>query len=430
MPYLGPGFLLSASIVGSGELIATTALGAKVGFIALWAILLSCVIKVALQLQFGRHTILTGQTALDAFNELRGPKWGRLSWSLWLWLSIQPIKVLQVGGIIGGLAILLNLVFPGVSIGVWCWLAVLSVALPVSLNRYAFIERFSLVLLAGFTVMTLASVVALQWTKYSISASDVLSGLQGGMPAGAVLVLFGAFGLTGVGGDEVMQYTYWLLEKGYASYTGEAKPSDPAWQRRARGWIRVMYADALLSMVAYTIVTTAFYLLGAAVLNRQGLEPQGPEVISTLATMYTDSLGPWARGLFLFGAFIVLFSTLFSALAAWTRIFGDATGQLGWTNFHDNASRRRTIAVLAWFFPITWALVFLKYDEPVMMVILGGVATSALVLLVAFAAITFRRAEEIAEVRPGKLYDLALWVSVVSIFAFAVFGLSKAFGKL
>jgi Mn2+/Fe2+ NRAMP family transporter len=38
--FLGPGFILSASIVGSGELIATTALGAKAGFTAFWVIIL------------------------------------------------------------------------------------------------------------------------------------------------------------------------------------------------------------------------------------------------------------------------------------------------------------------------------------------------------------------------------------------------------
>jgi manganese transport protein len=34
LKFLGPGFILSASIVGSGELIATTTLGAKAGFTA------------------------------------------------------------------------------------------------------------------------------------------------------------------------------------------------------------------------------------------------------------------------------------------------------------------------------------------------------------------------------------------------------------
>ncbi|MBN8733343.1 MAG: hypothetical protein J0L64_22605, partial [Acidobacteria bacterium] len=38
---IGPGMILAASIVGSGELIATTTLGAEVGYVCLWVILLS-----------------------------------------------------------------------------------------------------------------------------------------------------------------------------------------------------------------------------------------------------------------------------------------------------------------------------------------------------------------------------------------------------
>ncbi|MFH1741156.1 MAG: divalent metal cation transporter, partial [bacterium] len=40
--YIGPGFILSAALVGSGELIVTTALGAKAGYVLLWFILFSC----------------------------------------------------------------------------------------------------------------------------------------------------------------------------------------------------------------------------------------------------------------------------------------------------------------------------------------------------------------------------------------------------
>ena len=65
--YLGPGLILSASIVGSGELIATTTLGAKAGFVTLWVILVSCIIKVALQLEFGRHVINTGESNFAFF---------------------------------------------------------------------------------------------------------------------------------------------------------------------------------------------------------------------------------------------------------------------------------------------------------------------------------------------------------------------------
>jgi Mn2+/Fe2+ NRAMP family transporter len=45
LAYLGPGLIISANIVGSGELIVTTQLGAKAGFTLLWFIVFSCLIK-------------------------------------------------------------------------------------------------------------------------------------------------------------------------------------------------------------------------------------------------------------------------------------------------------------------------------------------------------------------------------------------------
>ena len=51
MRYFGPGLILSASIVGSGELIATTALGAQAGFVLLWLVIVSTLVKVAVQIE-------------------------------------------------------------------------------------------------------------------------------------------------------------------------------------------------------------------------------------------------------------------------------------------------------------------------------------------------------------------------------------------
>lgn len=426
--YCGPGFILSASIVGSGELIATTTLGAEVGFVTLWLILFSCLVKVALQLEFGRHTIQSGETAMTALNSLPGPRLGRAHWTIWFWIVLQPIKVLQVGGIIGGLAILLNIVFPRVSIPAWCWISAVAVALLVFKERYQFIERLSLGLLMAFSLTSLVSVVSLEWTPYAFGWNEIGSGLQFHLPQdkGALIFVFGAFGLTGVGGDEIMQYTYWLLEKGYASFVGPYREGDSAWTQRARGWTRVMYFDALLSMVAYTLVTATFYVLGAAVLHRRGEVPEGYALIETLATMYTESLGPWARTVFLVGAFAVLFSTLFSALAAWTRIDSDALGKVGLLNFNDPASRRRWIAGLAWFFPLAWATVFLWHKQPVMMVMLGGLATAAILLIVVLAAVHFHLRRSVPGLEPGPIYRIAFWLSSTSILTLAAFGIYRA----
>ncbi len=433
---LGPGLVLTASIVGSGELIATTRLGAEAGYVALWVILVSCAVKVALQLQFGRHAIQTGETALAAFNRMPGLRIRGVHWTLWFWLLVQPVKILQVGGIVGGVALLMDQVLPGIfgegfSIGfyhvtpvaIWCLIAAVVTSLLVSSERYRMIERLCIVLVVSFTITTLISVVSLQWTDYAVTGSQLASGLTFQFPAESAILfaVVGAFGLTGVGGDEVMQYTYWLIEKGYAAKTGPRDPADPRWAARARQWIATMYFDALVSMVVYSTVTAAFYVLGAAVLNARGEVPGDKQLVEVLAHMYTESLGPWAHWVFLIGAFFVLYSTLFSALAAWTRMFSDAAGVFGLIDFSNLATRRRAIVFFAWFFPLAWAGVFLFFKSPSSMVLIGGVGTALLLVIVMIGAVHFRYRRTVPEIAPTRAFDIALWLSIAAISAFLVY---------
>lgn len=419
--YLGPGFILSAAIVGSGELIATTALGATAGFVMFWIILLSCLVKVALQLEFGKNAIYTGTFMMHNFNRLPGLRLGKTHWSIWLWLSLQGLKLLQVGGIVGGVAIVLNMAWPGISVNVWAIASVLITSFLVYRGHYGPVEKGSLVMIILFTAVILISLALLQGTQYAIHWEQVKSGLQFSLPAGMVAIAFGAFGITGVGGDEIMYYNYWCIEKGYATYTG---PNDgtPEWDARAKGWFKVMYLDALLSMVVYTIVTAAFYLLGAAVLHSSGSVPEGYQMIEVLSKIFTETLGPRAKNLFLVGAFFVLYSTLFTATASWARVWGDAFGELGWMGFDTAERQRKTIAILSWVLPAVWCILFLFLQSPVMMVILGGIATSVLLLLVVYVSLVFRYRELPKSLVPSVTYDVFFWVSVVSILMVSGYG--------
>src|SRR5918998_6959680 len=85
---IGPGMVLAASIVGSGELIATTTLGAQAGYTALWVVLLSCAIKPVIQAELGRYTIATGISGLEAVNQLPGPRVRRINWVVWAWAAM------------------------------------------------------------------------------------------------------------------------------------------------------------------------------------------------------------------------------------------------------------------------------------------------------------------------------------------------------
>ncbi|CAN5159369.1 Nramp family divalent metal transporter [soil metagenome] len=427
--FLGPGFVLSASIVGSGELIATTVLGAQAGFVTLWVILVSCLVKVTVQLEFGKHAINTGETTMEAFNRLPGPRFGkaRTHWTIWGWLIIMIVKLAQVGAIVGTVAVIAQMVVPALPLWAWVFLTAVTVSLLVFRGYYSFIEGSTLIMTGLFTVFTLASVVALQFTPLAFSFDDVVGGLRFHLPPELVFVAAAAFGLTGVGGDEIMAYTYWLIEKGYASHVGP-RDGSKAWERRAKGWIRVMYFDALLSMCVYTIVTAAFYVLGATVLYARGEIPEGSGLVAALANMYTDTLGPWAETVFLAGAFVVLFSTLFAALAAWTRMFSDAFAKLGWFDYSDQKQRRRAIAIFSWFFPMAWGVAYLTFEAPQAMIKFGGVATSIILVVVVFAALHFRYRRLEPRLKPTAAYDAALWVSAVAIVAIGLYGVVAVLG--
>jgi manganese transport protein len=417
--FLGPGFILSASIVGSGELIATTILGAKAGFIALWIIIVSCLAKVTVQLEFGKHAVLTGERCMQAFSQMPGPR----RWAVWTLFLLIGLKIVQLGGMLGGAVVILHMLMPGIPITVWALVCALSVGTMIYSGRYSIIEKVSLFMIVMFTLLTLTSLFSLQYTDYGFSLLSVLELQQFNLPTNVVPYAIGAFGITGVASDEIIAYNYWCLEKGYAAYTGPRDDS-PEWKRRADGWIKVMFLDATVAMIIYTVVTIAFYLLGAAVLHGKGDVPHGNEVIETLAVIYTASLGPGIKVAYLVGGFFVLYSSLFATLGAWTRIFPDIFGQLGWFEFNDLQKRRRVIAYLSWIFPVLWVAMYLFIELPVMMVLFGGLVGSFMLFIVILGALHFKYGRR--QLLPsGLVYTVAFWISVASIFLVGIYGISE-----
>ncbi len=148
MSYLGPSMILSASIVGSGELIMTTTLGAKAGFVALWVIIASCLVKVCVQFEFGKHAICSGETTMQSLNVLPGPIAVRVRWSIWMWLLVQVVIFFQYGGIVEGVGQALNIGLPQLPVWFWAAAAGLTTAVLLSVGRYRLIQNLSIFLMA------------------------------------------------------------------------------------------------------------------------------------------------------------------------------------------------------------------------------------------------------------------------------------------
>jgi Mn2+/Fe2+ NRAMP family transporter len=71
-----PGIFLFGFTVGTGSVTAMAKAGADYGMTLLWTILLSCAITFLLIDQFGRFTLVTGETALHAFRRHMHPAVG------------------------------------------------------------------------------------------------------------------------------------------------------------------------------------------------------------------------------------------------------------------------------------------------------------------------------------------------------------------
>lgn len=566
---LGPGLIVAGSIVGSGELIATTVTGAKAGFWLLWLILIGCVIKVLVQVELGRYSLVTGKTAMDGFDDVPGPRIkNHGNWLIWYWFIMFVASIAQLGGIAGGVGQALSISVPltqygkdfnafaesetktivgATSIGdfaiyldesdsdveidfreqyfvpmleaqvkireqheenfdrdpleeflefskserfspllyelhqlstkstalskeikdevdadsksklenqlnelnkkkntivakypsleehvdafeqlnkpmndpmddeIWAAIVIVITIVLLVIGRFTLIQNFSTGLVALFTLITVVNIVLLQSNvEWGFSLNDVLSGLQFRLPPGAdngVSIALMTFGIIGVGASELVMYPYWCQEKGYGRYVGPNDGSEE-WISRAKGWMRVMRWDAWCSMLVYTFSTVAFYLLGASILWRTGLTPEGNDTIRYLAVMYEPVFGPIAQGVFLFGAIAVLYSTIFVSFAAHARTFSDALRVIG---FAKRESYRKLIVFFSAFFPVCSILIYIFYPRPVELVLISGLMQALMLPMLAGASIFYRYYRIDKRLQPGMLWDVFLWISAIGM---------------
>jgi Mn2+/Fe2+ NRAMP family transporter len=458
---LGPGLIIAGSVVGSGELIATTVAGAEAGFFLLWVILIGCFIKVFVQLEIGKFTILTGKTTLGNLGQLKGWKPAGLHWIAWAAMLVFLGSIGQMGGIIGGVGQAVALAVPlteegrayneasdaqvrarladvdgiqvlgsttvpeempesGPDIYIWAFIISVVTAAILFFGRYRFVEKTVTILVVGFTLMSLVNFVFLQKNPiWSVSMADFVQGLKFQLPPKVeglypLATALAAFGIIGMAAGELIFYPYWCLEKGYAKFVGK-REDNYAWEKRAHGWIKVMKYDAWGAMVIYTISTVVFYLLGAAILGRADLHPEGLDMIRTLSAMYEPVFGSWAVGLFLCGAIVVLYSTFFVNNASSAYVWADAIFRIRRKKgkVKNRYSLHKVFCVLL---PLLSFVLYCLVPKPKGWIIFAGMMQTLMLPLLGYAAIRFRFEVGGRAFRTRKLGDTMIFVSAFALF--------------
>ncbi len=408
--YLGPSVVISGAIVGSGEMILTSGLGAAAGFVMLWWVLLSCWIKSLIQAELARYTLVSGDTYVRAINRLpfriRIGR-GHVSFAVAISLIALVPSLVGLGGVIGGAGQALTLLAPAVPSTLAAGLlAAITIAVLIT-GSYRILENVMLVLVMIFTGATLVCAILMQGTEFAVTRAELASGFTFSFPPELIVAAMAVYGFTGVNSLEISAYQYWCVEKGYPNFIGRSDA--PGWETRARGWIKVMQTDVWVTLALLTCATVPFYMLGAGVLKKLGKEPDGLETLSMLSEMFTQTLGPWSLWLFGIGAFCILFSTMISAVAGGARYIPDYIMELGYLKRRNLAARRFWIRAYCTVGPIFCLTVYMWIQNPRLLITISALVAGLLLPIQSGAVLWLQKKRMDPRIRPGRGIRAGIW---------------------
>ena len=423
LKFIGPSVVVTGSVVGSGSIVMTPLLGAAAGFMLLWWLLLSMWSKPIIQAEIARYIVVSKKTFLEAFADMPGFKTtiqGKTtSWLVWfMFIGVIP-SIAGMGGLAGAVAEAGNTMFPFLTVEIWVVISCLVTWMLLYFGSYKSLERTLLAMVLFFSFMTMIIAIAMQSTDYQVSVAQVSSGLSFSFPSGYLPLALAVFGFTGISYGEIMAYTYWCLEKGYAENSGNNV-------EETKHWIKTMQTDVWVTVFFITLGTLPFFFLGAGVLYnvpelQQALATSSfwdIDVISSLQNMFSLVLGGWAKWLFIVLAFFVLFSTLLSGTAAFTRTISDYLISMGLVKEQAN-TRKKLIKLIAFLIPFLSGLFYFVLPNPFTLLLIAGIWAAMGLPIVNIGALYLVNKLE-PELQPKITTKFILWASLVLQLSMAV----------
>jgi len=275
----GPGLIVAATGIGSGDVVSATVGGARYGVVLLWAIVVGAFFKFVLTEGIARWQLATGLTVVEGWAEYL-PRWVQLYFGAYLlfWTVAVSAALTNATGL--GIA---NLTGGAIS---QPWGAVLHSLIGftfVWLGGYSSFEKLmkTLVGVMGFSILVCAALTLNEpWTALEGLAIPTIPAGSGGY----VLSLIGGIG----GSITMLSYNYWMREE---------QMRGAGFLRYVRGDVAIAYVfTALFGMAVMLIAHRAFFLAGTTITDSQAV-PKMAQMLGTILGafgVYAYSVGFWA----------------------------------------------------------------------------------------------------------------------------------------
>lgn len=279
----GPGFVVAATGVGAGDLIAATVVGQKYGLAVLWVVALGALFKGVLNEGVSRWQLATGTTLIEGWTQ-RLPRWVGYYFVgyLVLWSFLVAAALASACGVAA------KALWPTSPLSTVGWSALHATVGYTLVRRWGYrgFERIMSVLMAVMFVAVLLCAALLP-----AGFAEILRGLLWPtVPAGSVPLLLSVMG--GVGGSvTLLCYGYWIREK---QWSGRAAHRRTLW-------------DLSVSYILTGFFGIAMVIIAAAA---KPADASGNALVLALAAQLEAMLGLTGKWIFLIGFWSAVFTSL------------------------------------------------------------------------------------------------------------------------
>jgi Mn2+/Fe2+ NRAMP family transporter len=299
----GPGLVVAATGIGSGDVVSATVGGARYGVVLLWAIVAGAFFKFVLTEGIARWQLATGKTALEGWAD-HLPPW--VKWYFGAYLLVWTVAVSAALTNATGLGI--SNLTGGAIPQSWGAVAHSLVGFGfVWLGGYANFEKLMKLLVGvmGFSILICAA----------LTFQDPLSAAQGllipSIPNGSGTYVLSLIG--GVGGSiTILSYNYWMREENMRG---------AAFLSYVRGDVAVAYIfTALFGLSIMLIANDAFFASGVPLRDAEAV----PKMAAALGTL----LGNFGRFAFSAGFWAAVVASLLGVWQSVPYLYADFYGIL------------------------------------------------------------------------------------------------------
>jgi Mn2+/Fe2+ NRAMP family transporter len=297
----GPGLVVAATGIGSGDVVSATVGGARYGVMLLWAIAAGAFFKFVLQEGIARWQLATGKTALEGWAEYL-PSW--VKWYFGAYVIIWTVAVSASLTNATGLG-MANLTGGAVS---QSWGAVahsLVGGALIWLGGYNNFEKLMKILVGvmGFSILFCAM----------FTMKDPLPAVQGllvpTIPAGSGTYVLSLIG--GVGGSITMlSYNYWMREE----------------NMRGAGFLSYVRGDIAIAYIFTAIFGGSIMLIANDAFFTPGVALKDAEAVPRMASALGQVLGTFGRVAFSAGFWAAVFASLLGVWQSVPYLYADFYG--------------------------------------------------------------------------------------------------------